>query len=102
MLALIGVLFYMSAVSKVYMCNNLLNAIKHGAYYTVEPHLAPPATPPVLVPPVVILTCGQDAILPTLEGLHFIVIECEKFNGTYPLSQEIFRDGVLIHVIHFD
>jgi len=55
----------------------------------------PPVNPPVVLPTFISITCGQDAELPSLEGILTITIQCMIFNGSDPVP-EVFKDGVSI------
>ena len=42
------------------------------------------------------VTCGQDVEFTDLTGTETILMLCTAFNGTAPLTQEVYEDGVLI------
>ena len=48
----------------------------------------------MVTPAFILLTCGQDVVVPTLEGVT-IVFQCSIFNGSCPVPQ-VFKDGVQI------
>ena len=56
----------------------------------------PPTGPPTVSPFFISLTCGQDVTVQTLVGVSTLVINCGIFNGSEPLTMEIFKDGELI------
>ena len=41
------------------------------------------------------MTCGQDAVIPSLEPVFSLIIGCRVFNGS-SLVVQVFKDGVLI------
>ena len=52
---------------------------------------------PTVMPPVVQLSCGQDATLPEpLSSIFVVSIICSVLNGSDPLTMEVYKDGVLI------
>ena len=55
-----------------------------------------PMGPPPMGGPFTTVTCGQDVTFPDLTGTEFILMECTAFNGTPPLTMEVYKDGVLI------
>ena len=62
-----------------------------------EPHLIPPVGPPPVANPFfTTVTCGQDVTFPDLTGFETILMLCTAFNGTAPLTMEVYKDGVLI------
>ena len=55
--------------------------------------------PPIILPFLISLTCGQDVIIPSnisLARVGILSITCQPFNGSEPLYQKVFKDGVLI------
>ena len=42
------------------------------------------------------LMCGQDAELPNLTETTTILMECIAFNGSDPLTMEVYKDDILI------
>ena len=73
----------------------MLNVI--GAYNSLDvPHLQAPVNPPVVFPTFVTMTCGQDITADTLEGVSSLSIQCASFNGSEPLTTEVYKDGELI------
>ena len=42
------------------------------------------------------LVCGQDVTVPTLVGVSSIIISCEIFNGSEPLTTTVYKDGTMI------
>ena len=42
------------------------------------------------------LTCGQDVVVPTLQGVAILLFQCNIFNGSSPVSA-VFKDGVQIN-----
>ena len=60
------------------------------------PHLVPPTVPPIVQPTFITLTCGQDVTVPTLVGVSSIIISCQIFNGTDPLTTTVYKDGTMI------
>ena len=46
--------------------------------------------------PFTTVTCGQDVTFPDLTGAEFILMDCTAFNGTPPLTMEVYKDGELI------
>ena len=59
------------------------------------PYLMPPVGDPVVFPSFIALTCGQDATVETLAGAT-VSLSCSIFNGTYPFTMEVYKDGVLL------
>ena len=55
----------------------------------------PPSSPPVVLSSFATLTCGQNITLPS-SGVKILVISCELFNGSYPTTTEVFKNGVSI------
>ena len=56
-----------------------------------------PATgPPTVNPSFISLTCGQDITVETLVGVASLSIYCAAFNGSEPLTTEIYKDGELL------
>ena len=64
--------------------------------YVGVPHLVPPLNPPVILPTLITLTCGQDVTVPTLVGVSSIIISCEIFNGSEPFTTTVYKDGTMI------
>ena len=60
-----------------------------------EPHLMPPLSPPTILPFIASLTCGQNIILPS-SGVDTVLISCVVFNGSVPITTEVFKNGVSI------
>ena len=55
------------------------------------------AGPPIMGDPFfTIVTCGQDVEFTDLLGTTTILMLCTAFNGTQPLTTEVYKDGVLI------
>ena len=46
-------------------------------------------------PTFISITCGQDAELPSLQGVFALIIQCLIFNGS-DLVPAVFKDGALI------
>ena len=61
----------------------------------VEPHIMEPIGDLSVSPFFISVTCGQDIKLPNLTG-QTILINCAVFNGTDPLTMEVYKDGELI------
>ena len=55
----------------------------------------PPSLPPITFPFFVSLTCGQNVTLPPT-GVPTLTISCQVFNGTAPITTEVFKNGVSI------
>ena len=55
-----------------------------------------PMGPPPVGGPFTTVACGQDVTFPDLTGTEFILMECTAFNGTPPLTMEVYKDGELI------
>ena len=60
-----------------------------------EPNLSPPTSPPVVTTNFISITCGQDAVVPTLQGVFTLIIQCMIYNGSNAVPA-VFKDGVLI------
>ena len=60
------------------------------------PHLVPPTAPPIVQPTFIVLTCGQDVTVPTLVGVSSIIILCQAFNGSDPLTTTVYKDGIIV------
>ena len=58
--------------------------------------MAPVGPPPVANPFFTLLTCGQDVTFTDLTGTAIILMVCTAFNGTQPLTMEVYKDGELI------
>ena len=56
----------------------------------------PPIEPPTVSPFFISLTCGQDITVETLVGVASLSIGCAAFNGSEPLTMEVFKDGELL------
>ena len=53
--------------------------------------------PPIMGDPFfTTVTCGQDVEFTDLIGTETILMQCTAFNGTQPLTMEVYKDGVLI------
>ena len=55
-----------------------------------------PVGSPVVSPFFISLTCGQDVEVPDLTGTATILINCVIFNGSDPLTMQVYKDGELI------
>ena len=60
------------------------------------PHLVPPTVPSIVQPTFITLTCGQDVTVPTLVGVSSIIILCQIFNGSEPLTITVYKDGTIV------
>ena len=49
----------------------------------------------MVTPTFISITCGQDAVVPTLQGVLFLIIQCVRYNGSDSVPA-VFKDGVLI------
>ena len=49
----------------------------------------------MVTPSFIQLTCGQDIVVPTLQGVASLLFQCIIFNGSGPVPQ-VFKDGVQI------
>ena len=49
----------------------------------------------MVTPAFISITCGQDAVVPTLQGVFTLIIQCIRFNESFPVFA-VFKDGVLI------
>ena len=88
-------LLYQFAVSKIYYISIFSEFIEIYSCLG-EPHIVEPMGPPPVGGPFTTVTCGQDVTFPDLTGTEFILMECTAFNGTSPLTMEVYKDGVLI------
>ena len=61
-----------------------------------EPHIMEPVGDPSVSPFFISLTCGQDIEVPDLTGTAAILMNCAPFNGSEPLTQQVYKDGELI------
>ena len=61
--------------------------------YTGEPHLVPPSGPPLVLPSFALLTCGQNITISS-SGVDSLTILCTIFNGSEPITTEVFKNGV--------
>ena len=76
--------------------NNSFSLIVIKGYVSlVGPNLVPPTTPAVVTPSFISLTCGQDVVVSTLEGVATLMFQCRVYNGSDFVLQ-VFKDGVLI------
>ena len=55
-----------------------------------------PVVNPSVTPYFISGTCGQDIEVPDLTGAATILINCVIFNGSNPLTMEVYKDGELI------
>ena len=55
-----------------------------------------PVGDPSVTPFFVSLTCGQDVEVSDLTGTVTILINCFIFNGSDPLTTQVYKDGELI------
>ena len=61
-----------------------------------EPNLVPPSSAPLITSSFFAsLTCGQNVTLPST-GVGTLTISCVVFNGSDPITTEVFKDGVSI------
>ena len=51
---------------------------------------------PIVTPFFISVTCGQDVVAPDLTGAATILMSCYSFNGSEPLTQQVYKDGELI------
>ena len=51
---------------------------------------------PTVNPILISLECGQNVTVDNLTTVGRIVINCQPFNGSGPLVQEVYKDGKLI------
>ena len=51
---------------------------------------------PVVSPFFISASCGQDIEVPDLTGVATILINCVIFNGSYPFTVKVYKDGELI------
>ena len=67
-------------------------------FFLGVPHLVPPdlASPPVILPTLIMLTCGQDVTVSTLAGVSSITILCVTFNGSQPFTTTVYKDGTMV------
>ena len=49
----------------------------------------------MVTPAFILITCGQDTVVPTLQGVFILIIQCRVYNGSAPVPA-VFKDGVLI------
>ena len=49
----------------------------------------------MVTPGFIRLTCGQDVVVPTLQGVATLLFQCSIFNGLFPIPK-VFKDGVQI------
>ena len=49
----------------------------------------------MVTPGFIQLTCGQDVVVPTLQGVATLLFQCNIFNGSFPIPK-VFKDGVQI------
>ena len=64
-------------------------------YFIGEPNLVPPSSPPLISSSFASLTCGQNVTLPST-GVGTLTISCIVFNGSDPITTEVFKNGVSI------
>ena len=60
------------------------------------PHIMEPIGNPSVSPFFVQGTCGQDIEVADLTGTETILMMCSPFNGSEPLTMEVYKDGELI------
>ena len=90
---------FMNKTSRLFVCGKdiCLMLLRTVLYFCIGyPKLAPPVLPPMIFPTVISLTCGQDITVETLVGVNAIIIQCRIFNGSYPVTTQVFKDGELI------
>ena len=51
---------------------------------------------PIVTPFFISVTCGQDVEVPNLTGAATILMSCYSFNGSNPLTPQVYKDGELI------
>lgn len=74
---------------KSYVCQNFSHM------YVGEPHIQPPVSQPLILPNIILLSCGQSITLPSLVGF-MIFISCGLYNGSELLPMKVYKDGELI------
>ena len=55
-----------------------------------------PISNPSVSPFFILVTCGQDIEVPDLTGTTTILMSCTSFNGSNPLTMQVYKDGELI------
>jgi len=60
-----------------------------------EPHISPPSSQKIVIPGFASLTCGQNITLPP-SGISSVQFFCQVFNGSRPITTEVFKDDVSI------
>ena len=66
-----------------------------------EPHIMEPVGNPSVSDFFISLTCGQDVEVTDLAGTATILMGCAPFNGSDPLTMEVYKDGELISGANF-
>ena len=61
------------------------------------PNLVSPTSQPLVLPVLIVLTCGQDITVETLVGVSTLIIQCAVFNGSELSTMQVFKDGKLIN-----
>ena len=61
-----------------------------------EPHIRPPIDNPSVSEYFISLTCGQDVEVLDLTGITTIYMICNPWNGSAPLTTQVYKDGELI------
>ena len=60
------------------------------------PNISPPFGEPIVTPFFISMGCGQDVAVDSLATVTNLIINCQPFNGSDPLIQEVYKDGELI------
>ena len=58
--------------------------------------MPPTGPPPSTAGGVVSLTCGQDVTVETFVGASTLLLQCQAFNGSDPLTMAVYKDGELL------
>ena len=61
-----------------------------------SPNILAPTMEPTVNPFLISMECGQDVTVDSLATVGSITINCQPFNGSGPLVQEVYKDGELI------
>ena len=66
-----------------------------------QPHTFSATYNPIIYPGVIILSCGQDAIVENITGF-FISLSCSNLIGSDPFIMEVYKDDILIRNNSFE
>ena len=83
------------------ICTYMINLNSFSNFIEVysclgEPHIMEPMSNPSVSPFFISGSCGQDIEVTDLTGRPTILMNCAPFNGSNPLTMQVYKDGELI------